>query len=295
MSLPIKCSLPNGFLEEEVRCGYKVTEKLKRIWAVELDLLQELLRVCRKHDIKVQVFAGTLLGAVRHKGFIPWDDDMDVCLTRSEFDKLVSVAEKEFAHPYFLQTALSDRRYFCPYARLRNSDTTGVIHGHETGEYNNGIYIDVFVLEGYSRSHFAESVRLFLQHVAVKLLSVYNDSCARKSLRVLAHLFSYERLVRFYVWTVTFFSKKSSRLGLRHMFNDMGRRYSVRRETLEDSVELPFEGIAVPAPRMYDMVLREIYGDYEKFPPVEQRGVWHEGKIRFEPDLPYSIVLKNSR
>ena len=88
MKLPIKIKLPEHFLEKEVRCGYSVTEKAKKIWAVELDLLAEFDRVCRKHDINYQIFAGTLLGAVRHEGFSPWDDDVDVCLLRGDYEKL---------------------------------------------------------------------------------------------------------------------------------------------------------------------------------------------------------------
>ena len=108
MALPIKCKLPDGFLAPEDRDGYHIVEKQKKIWAVELDLLKEFFRVCRKYDIKAHVCLGTLLGAVRHKGFIPWDDDVDVWMTRAEFRRFESVAAREFSHPYFFQTLKTD-------------------------------------------------------------------------------------------------------------------------------------------------------------------------------------------
>ena len=95
--LPIKLKLPEGFLEPEERCGYQVTTKLKKIWAVELDLLDQFQKVCAKHNIKYQVFAGTLLGAVRHKGFIPWDDDIDVCMPREDYDKILPLLKDFFS------------------------------------------------------------------------------------------------------------------------------------------------------------------------------------------------------
>ena len=122
--------------------------KTKKIWAVELDLMNELLRVCNKYDIKIFAFGGTLLGAVRHHGFIPWDDDMDFCMDRANYNELLKHCD-EFKHPYFLQFAQSDEKYFFGYARLRNSNTTGIIEWNRSPDYNNGIYIDIFVLDGY--------------------------------------------------------------------------------------------------------------------------------------------------
>ncbi len=83
----LKIKLPDGFLDEEVRCDYTITHEMKKIWAVELDLLEKLLNVCKKHGIKIFASGGTLLGAIRHKGMIPWDDDIDMMMFR-EFRKM---------------------------------------------------------------------------------------------------------------------------------------------------------------------------------------------------------------
>lgn len=105
----LNIELPKGFLEEEVRCGYTVTRKMKEVWAVELDLLKEFKRVCNKYDLKYCADGGTLLGAIRHQGFIPWDDDLDIAMLRKDFEKLNEVAPAEFKKPYFWQTEETDK------------------------------------------------------------------------------------------------------------------------------------------------------------------------------------------
>ena len=119
----IKLKLADDFFKEEVRNDYTVSPKMKKIWAVELDLLDQLDRVCQKYDIPWYLSGGSLLGAVRHHGYIPWDDDIDLMMYRKDFDRLCEVAEDEFAEPYFFQTEETDPGAMRGHAQLRNSST----------------------------------------------------------------------------------------------------------------------------------------------------------------------------
>lgn len=141
----IKLDIPEDFCEEEIRCNYTISKKMKEVWAIELDLLNEIIRVCVKYDIRYYAIGGTLLGAIRHEGFIPWDDDIDIAMSREDYDKLCLVAQKEICEPYFCQTIQSDYGSR-PFIRVRNSQTTG-IQRQEVGSkvpYNQGIFIDIF-------------------------------------------------------------------------------------------------------------------------------------------------------
>ena len=99
-------------MESEEICGYFVTEQQKKIWNIEINILVEFMRVCNKNNLKFFVAHGTLLGAVRHKGFIPWDDDIDVNMPRKDFDKLVKISKKEFEQPFFFQVVSNDKNSF---------------------------------------------------------------------------------------------------------------------------------------------------------------------------------------
>ena len=301
MGLPIKINLPEGFLDKEVRYGYEVSGKLKKIWAIELDLLHEFVRVCEKHDIKYTIFAGTMLGAVRHGGFIPWDDDLDIAMKREEYDKLCSVAKNEFVYPYFFQTALTDSRYFCSYARLRNSETTGVVQWQKSCKYNNGIYIDIFVLEGYYESKFMWMLQSALLWLVSKPLRVYyNTELTGWSLRAnilrLARTFSrcasYLSWFKMYGLIHAMATKRATRIGLRTHPGSLARRYWLYKNEIDDTIKIDFEGFSVCVVKNYDVVLKRIYGDYMRFPPEDERGRWHEGVIHFEPNVPYRKYLR---
>ena len=301
-TLPINIELPDGFLNSEVRCEYVVSEKLKKIWAVEIDLLNEFKKICAKYGIRYTIFGGTMLGAIRHKGFIPWDDDLDVALNREDFDRLCKVASIEFKQPYFFQTALTDSRYFCAYARLRNSETTGLITGMDVGDYNNGIYIDIYVLEGYYDSRFMWQLQNALLCTAIKPLNAYyrdfqnvKSSKARilKSLRPLFRLLPYRFWFEVYKVILRMATKSAKRIGIRDEISETAKRYWLYKTEMDDIVEVDFEWLKVPIVRNYDEVLTRMYGNYMAFPPIDERGMWHEGVIHFEPDLPYKTFLSS--
>ncbi len=152
MNLPIKINLPHSFFQQETRCDFLITPKTKDLWAVLLDLLVEFDRVCKKNGLTFFLDSGTLLGAARHKGFIPWDDDIDVIMLRADYEKLCSIAGTEFAEPYFWQTNYTDPGSARRHGQLRNSLTTAILtdemlDNHPIAAFNQGVFLDVFILD----------------------------------------------------------------------------------------------------------------------------------------------------
>ena len=265
MVLPnTKLEIEDSFFEQEERCGYVVSAKMKRIWAVELDLLAELDRICRKYGIKYYASAGTILGAERHKGMIPWDDDIDVMMLRDQYDLLCSHAD-EFEEPYFLQTFDTDKGYFRGHAQLRNSMTTGVLveEVNKDVPFNQGIFLDIFPLDNVVRNRklWAKQMkRIERYREQAKLLyrttEGYNSQEASK-LRKTAHLVM-PLVSKVYSWRDAYrkFEEECRR------YNDLETKYVAKisyqpygmkmydlRSEFDDTVYLDFEMLKVRSPR----------------------------------------------
>lgn len=275
--LPIKISLPDGFLCSETRCGYEIPAKMKRIWAVELDLLSQFQRVCSKYDIKYVALWGTALGAVRHSGFIPWDDDIDVGMARDDYNRLCRVASKEFEYPYFFQTPQTDQRYFTPLARLRNSKTTAAIKGFDTLDYNNGIYIDIDVLDGLALTKLQWRGQNLIKHIGLVPIK----------LRMPFHSFWLDLYTRI----CCMYNDKSTRKGLSYSFRESEWQSWISSKGLIDTVVHDFEFMKIPLMGDWKEYLIRAFGEWQDLPSVERRGAWHKGQVYFDPDRPFVEVI----
>ena len=277
----LKISLPKGFLDEEVRDGYKVSHEMKKVWAVELDLLAEFQRVCKKHDIKYIASGGTMLGAVRHKGFIPWDDDIDLMMLREEYEKLCQIAPTEFKHPYFFQTNQTDLGFFKGFARLRNNETTAIFDYERDSKFrfNQGIFIDIFPMD-----HVVEDEKLLKQQSErVKALSrkvssysycnyrcYLNNSLKNRILHMILPIIKKPSFwilrpdkiqEQFDLECQRYNSIKTKYVGLLSFQFD-NRVHDIETEDMNHLIESDFEFLKIPNIANYDKALRWKFGDY---------------------------------
>mgnify|MGYP002626916703 CR=1 FL=1 len=294
--------IPPDFLKEEVRDGYKVTSEMKKVWAIEIDLLLKLIDCCKKNNLKIWVCYGTLLGAVRHKGMIPWDDDIDVYMPRDDYNKLLSLDPEYMGKPYFIQSPYSDPKYFRSFARFRNSNTA-VIEDPKNPRvppYNSGIYLDIFPLDGMDaplatikrRNSFIKFISTIGHAYSVNI----NPNPVLRIMNKLLHLpFVPFKTKWLFTWVKKIASKEeweiTSKVGMNIHIPYPIERCIFDKEDFKKTIWLPFEFFTVPVPAGYDNILRISYGDYRKFPPVDKRGLWHS--FVFQPDIPYtSIAIK---
>ena len=284
----LKINLPEGFYEPEERYGYQVTPQVKRLWAIELDLLAELDRICKKHSITYYAFAGTLLGAVRHKGFIPWDDDIDVMVPWEDYKRLLQVAPQEVKNPYFFQCHLTDVFAEASHARLRNSNTTGCtqweLNNIKSETYNRGIFIDIFPMFPVPKSDEAKTIQKekignywrairgwnAVQCHQVGCKSSYNEyipyweECS-KSLTI-------KEIKQQYLESCAVGADETDEFGATS-FKTHLPRFIYRKEWFEESILMPFENTEIICPKKYLEVLAKTYGDWET--PV-YNGALHE-------------------
>lgn len=270
-------------------------ELMKRVWQVELDLLERLLDVCRHHDLRIWVDGGTMLGAVRHKGFIPWDDDIDVCMPRPDYDRLIALGGSVFSEPYFLQSAYSEDDYFRGHAQLRRSDTAAIRPSESYRTFNQGIFIDIFPLDGVNPDTAQLKADLHaIRRVHKRLKAIHlNVFYSGRWGQVFRKLSS-----RREVW-------KTGREAYFKATEDLLRRHSVvdsaqwaelafsgddicfDRHIFDRTILLPFEHLQVPVPEGYDLFLRTQYGD-DYMTPM-QVGNYH-GELVFDTEHNYREV-----
>lgn len=290
---------PDGFINEEVRDEWLVTEKMKKVWAISIALLEQIRIICERHSLTYYAIGGTAIGAIRHKGFIPWDDDIDIALKRDEYDLFIKYAQEELEYPFFLQTTLNDADFYNKnFARIRHSLSTGISPNDGKLRCNNGIFIDVMPLDSYEDVFsancfcFFEKIKTMFAWNRMHCNVIENKSILRQALNFLSPIVLGGSVKKFYEnhekKCRKFAKKNYSKLGWMYAWMRVGkdhRAWAFDKDVFDDVIYMDFEYIKVPLPSGYDKMLKHQFGDYMKFPPVESRGKHHD--LELNPDVDY--------
>ena len=270
-------------------------EQLKKLQRLQLKIAIEVKRICEKNDIVYFLDCGSMLGAVRHKGFIPWDDDMDIGFLREDYDKFINVAQKELGKEFFLLTWDNNDEYPQPYAKLCLKDT---IYQEKIAENANivdkSIFVDLFPYDNISDNRgmrFLNGViRKFVSHMLMIKCGyrVWEGKGVVKKVKffpfvILSRILSARTLKRLFMHMAYMYKdNKTEEVGIEDGGVSLYWRYS--RENLKEFIKVRFEDEDFIIPKDYDILLKTAYGNYMELPPAEKRWVGHAiEKIDFGP------------
>ena len=252
-------------------------EQLKKVKNVEIEILKSFIEVCEKLGLKYYAIAGTALGIVRHKGFIPWDDDIDVAMMREDYEYFLEHAQQYLPEHLFLQTYKNDKGYHQGFAKIRNSNTTFIETAVKDNEMNHGIYIDIFPIDycdvkKVKTPWFKFKERIYCIGVA-GLFSNIKLSFKAKLFYAFSKLFCFSGKQAIAKRDELY--KSMPKGGMVASIYAYGVKELVPIEWYGEGKKMEFEGIEVVVPNECDKYLKQIFGDYMQLPPVEKRVTHH--------------------
>ncbi len=269
-------------------------EQFRKMQLLELGMIEELDRVCRKYDIKYVIFGGTMLGAVRHKGYIPWDDDADIAMLREDYEKLKQHLDELNPDICYFQDHKTDSGYRWGYAKLRRTGSTYIRVGQEHLKGKTGIFIDVFPMDDIPNNLFGQMLQDFHCFCLRKVLWSEVARVNKKGFWKVWFTLLSKIPTGFVYKQLDWYSKKSKNnssnrvrtllfpsTGKLYKKNPINERYGMPKEWFLDREEYEFEGKKFYGTKDYDTALKYIYGDYMKLPPENQR----------EQHSPFSVIV----
>lgn len=286
--------------KDELRDGFLVTGRRKRIWNVELNLLAEFADICQRYSLRWQIDYGTLLGAARHGGFIPWDDDVDLTMPRADYEQLQDIMAgmekyQDCRGKFFFQTCHTDTTDNT-IAKLRDCRTTAICRDRRQEGRCQGIWIDIFPLDavpdGTARMERVWEIQRWLimavsdpKQLQQLLDSSAEPPIAKSTIKRILKLSALERMREYERFAARHFHESAK---INYFVYEMAQLFpSMDAAWYEKTVLLPFEGMHLPAPAGYEQVLTKLYGDWRT--PVKEAS--SHGEVLFSPDIPYYELL----
>lgn len=258
---------------------YKEYDKktLENLHKVELEILDEFVRICNKHNLEYYLIGGTMLGAIRHKGFIPWDDDIDVGMMRKDYDLFIKYAKKELKKQYYLDCFETNKDYYFPFAKIKKNNTIFNEQANAHLKNHKGIYIDIVPIDNAKKqdSLFQKTQAVLVRNITETML------CKKKINKIKNSRYPFLSLV-FSIFPCTTLMKiqaKLIRLNKNHnseyvvlLAGVYGyKKETNKREVFTPSVKVKFENKEYNGVADANTYLTKIYGDYMKLPPKEKR------------------------
>lgn len=265
----------------------------------ELELLKVFIDICTQNKLKYYLVCGSTLGAVKYKGFIPWDDDIDVAMPREDYELFCKYAPRKLPKKYFLQTYKTETEFRAVYAKLRDSSTTFIEASVADKNMNHGINIDIFPLDGYPKKKKEQCLLEIRKKFYVLILSLPNkrhSAYKEMIIKLIRFFFSkktYDRVIRKYDNMIKKYCVSSSEILANHG-NWQGKLDYVDKNVFGNGIFYEFEGLDVIIPSQYDTYLRKKYGDYEKDPPADIQKSHHIFSV-IDVHKPYSYYIDNKQ
>ena len=285
-----------NFLREEVRDGVVVSADTKAAWRVLLDMLEILMGICEKHGLRFFLVGGSMLGAARHGGFIPWDDDIDVGMPRNDYNKLMKILADELPEYLIVQwMGYGNDDSYWPFIKIRNCNTAGIFtyHTDRHMRHNMGIFLDIIPIDGVPQSPFARRIynRLYIEFSYLRRWPTFDigNRLVEKVRKLVYRLLGRTFLFSVYEKYLTFCSivcKEKAAEAVAFV----GVRDSLIWDVawFEDVIWRDFEYLKVPLPREYEISLSRHYGLKWRTPV---RGVARHSHLDFSTTKGWKQVL----
>jgi lipopolysaccharide cholinephosphotransferase len=265
---------------------------LRRLQLTELEILKEVVRICKDNALQYFLIGGTLLGAVRHRGFIPWDDDIDIAMPRTDYERFLALCKSQLDSRYYVHCNDTDPLYWLSYAKIRKHGTVfdEAVSAHLS--VPKGIFVDVFPLDSAARrtSPFQRLQARLVQYIKIPvqykagLFSPRGIGWKKHLLLIGCSAFSAHSLSklqqRIMSWNRNDDAPYYVSLGSRYDLFKQG----IPKDIYVPSVEIEFEGELFSAPRDWDYVLKRIYNDYTRLPLEENRETHEPVRVTFDTE-----------